>query len=109
MNEFEQKALKTLSDEEREKVIGGKKVNDTTELTAEECNKLKDMVDIPGRILCKYGGPGMFEPKAPYPVAIEYGGPGKFKHKIPITELPDEEALSPTPPTEDSGHQNTEV
>ncbi|MBR2579022.1 MAG: hypothetical protein IKE41_02650 [Clostridia bacterium] len=113
MNEFEQKALETLSDEEREKVTGGRKVDATTELTTEECNNLKNMVNIDDLIpRCKYGGPGMFKPfnpEDPYHVATDYGAPGIFKTKKPMAKLPDDTALSPTPPTEEYTPQDTEV
>ncbi len=71
MNETEKKAFAALSEEEKTQIAGGKKIDETTELTKEQCTKLKETLIIKSPIkqepfrpaLCKYGGPGMFNPK----------------------------------------------
>lgn len=71
MNETEKQAFAALSEEEKEQIAGGEKIDETIELTTEQCNKLKEALIIKPTIeqepfrpaLCKYGGPGMFDPE----------------------------------------------
>lgn len=79
MNETEKKAFEMLSEEEKDQVSGGAKIDGTTELTDRQCSALK------GRIKEK----PIFLNINFDPILVQYGGPGMFK--LPSIQPPKQE------------------